>query len=156
MSREGVEAVGKLLAVHDGKDVLPAIQKALDSLGPDPQPEAAIRVLEEDEAWRHCSPEIVWDMTPTGLGLVAHGARELCQWWSTWVAAFTKYIYRSNENDYQDLGDWVLTKGDVVATARNGQAVEMPVWQLWKVADGRVTVMRGFLKEADARRAAGA
>jgi hypothetical protein len=144
-----------MLAVYRGKDALPPIKKALDSLGPDPPSEAAIKVLEDDEAWRFCSPEIVWDMTPTGLGLVAHGARELCQWWSTWAAAWTDYTYSTSENDYQDLGNWVLTKGDVVATARNGQAVEMPVWQLWKVDDGRVTVMRGFLTEADARRAAG-
>jgi hypothetical protein len=156
MSRDGVEVVGKLLAVYDGKDVLPQIEKALTSLGPDPQTEAAISVLEQDDAWQLCSPEIEWDMTPTGLGLVAHGARELFQWWSTWVAAWTKYIYSVNEDDCHDLGDWVLTKGDVVATARNGQAVEMPVWQLWKVADGRVTVMRGFLTEADARASAGA
>jgi hypothetical protein len=65
-------------------------------------------------------------------------------------------IHNVNEDDYQDLGDWVLTKGDVVATARNGQTVEMPVSQLRKLADGHVTVMRGFLTEADARAAAGA
>ncbi|MGO8906813.1 MAG: nuclear transport factor 2 family protein [Solirubrobacteraceae bacterium] len=163
MSEEGLQVVGELLAVHDGKSVLPSIEETLKSLSPEPSTEAAgteaarteaARVLGEDDAWKLCSPEIVWDMTPTGLGVVAHGASELFQWWSTWIAAWSSYEY--SVKDTQDLGEWVLTKGDVVVTARNGQAVEMPVWQLWKVADGRVTVMRGFLTEADARAAAAA
>jgi len=161
MSDEGVEVVGQLLAVHDGEDVLPQIEKTLSSLGPEPQTEearteAAVRALGEDEAWGLCSPTIVWDMTRTGLGQVAHGASELCQWWSTWIVAWSQYEYSMSKEDTRDLGEWVLTKGQVVATARNGQAVEMPVWQLWKVTNGRVTVMRGFLTEADARAAADA
>jgi ketosteroid isomerase-like protein len=152
MSREGVEVVGRLLAADDGENVLPRIEETLQRVGPDPQQQTAIKVLAEDEVWRLCSPEIVWDMSATGLGSVAHGARELCQWWSAWVPAWTRYVYRVDES--RDLDEWVLTKGEVVATARNGQAVEMPVWQLWKVADGHVTVMRAFLTEADALAAA--
>jgi hypothetical protein len=160
MSREGVELVGKMLAVHDGEDVLPSIRKALKAfkgLRPHAQTDADVaeKVLGKDNGWRLCSPEIVWDMSPTGLGPVAIGARALCQWWMAWVPAWTKYEYSMNEKDRRDLGEWVLTRGDVVATARNGQSVEMPVWQLWKVADGRVTVMRGFLTKNDARAAAG-
>lgn len=158
MPDEGVQVVGQLLEVYEGKDVLPHIEETLKkSLGPEPQTEetrteAAVRALGEDDAWRFCSPEIEWDMTPTGLGVVANGAGELCQWWSTWIAAWSKYVYKVSKT--QTLGEWVLTMGQVVATARNGQAVEMPVWQLWKVADGRVTVMRLFLTEADAHAAA--
>jgi len=149
-----------MLAVHDGEDVLAPIEKALEAfkrLGPDSQTDADVaeNVLGQDDAWGLCSPGIVWDMSATGLGPAAFGARALCQWWTAWVGAWTSYVYSVNEKDYQDLGEWVLTKGDVVATARNGQAVEMPVWQLWKVADGHVTVMRAFLTKADARKAAG-
>jgi hypothetical protein len=154
MSEDGVQVVGELLAVHHGKNVLPHIEETLNSLGPEPRTDAVVSALEKDPAWGLCSPEIVWDMTPTGLGVVAHGASELCQWWSTWIAAWSSYVYTVSEDDTRDLGEWVLTMGQVVATARNGQAVEMPVWQLWKVGDKRVTVMRGFLTEADARAAA--
>jgi hypothetical protein len=157
---QGVDVVGKMLAVHDRKDVLPSIGKALAAfkgLRPHARTDADVaeKALGKDRAWRLCSPEIVWDMSATGLGPAAHGAGEMCEWWSTWVAAWSKYVYSVDEKDRKDLGEWVLTKGDVVATARNGQSVEMPVWQLWKVADGRVTVMRAFLTEGAARAAAG-
>jgi hypothetical protein len=159
MSQE-VDVVAKMLAVHDDKDVLPSIGKALEAfkgLRPHSRTDAnvAAKALGKDRGWRLCSPEIVWDMSATGLGPAAHGAGELCQWWTTWVTAWSKYVYRVDEKNQQELGEWVLTKGDVVATARNGQSVELPVWQLWKVADGRVTVMRAFLTESDARAAAG-
>src|SRR5262249_28859081 len=131
MPEDGVEVVRTLLGAHDGENVVPHIEAALERLGSDSGKEAAIEALERAKGWRLCSPEVEWDMSATGLGAVAHGASELCQWWSAWVPAWSRYVYSMDES--RDLGEWILTKGDVVATARNGQSVEMPVWQLWKV-----------------------
>jgi ketosteroid isomerase-like protein len=158
MSDEAVNVVSDLLAAHDGQDVLPRIEHALNEAGAQPAIDQAAEALEKDPGWRLYHPEIEWDMTrsglgETGLGGVHRGYAELFEWWSNFARVWGSYVY--HVRDRQDLGEWVLTKGDVVATARNGQAVEMPVWQLWAVGDGRVTVMRAFITEADARDAVG-
>ncbi len=151
--------VSELLAAHDGQDVLPHVREFLDKVGPDPDVEQAAQALSEDDAWRLYHSDIVWDMSGanvggTTLGGVQRGPRELAQWWWTFAAVWASYEYRM-QGKPEDLGEWVLTKGDVIATARNGQAVQMPVWQLWTVGEGRVTEMRAFVSETAARAAAG-
>ena len=159
MSEEAIGVVSELLAPHDGQDVLPHVREFLDKVGPDPDTEYAAQVLSEDEVWRLYSPDVVWDMTGanvggTSIGDVQRGPRELAQWWRTFAAVWASYEYRM-QGQPEDLGDWVLTKGDVIATARNGQAVQMPVWQLWASGEGKVTAMRAFVSEQAARASAG-
>lgn len=155
---EGVAAVEQLLDAHQGVDVLPAIRKTLKSIGSELKRQQVVDVLAKDPGWSFYHPDVVWDMSKTGGGDAAHGVVELARWWSGWVESWTRYVYTVGECSPLQAegveGELVLTRGEVEATARNGQTVKMPVWQTWKVHDGRVTAMRAFLKEAEARESA--
>jgi hypothetical protein len=41
----------------------------------------------------------------------------------------------------RDLGDWVLTVNDALARGRGGIPVEMKVFQLWQVRDGKIVIV---------------
>jgi hypothetical protein len=152
MSQESVEVVRQHLSPHEGEDLLPVVKGLLERLGPDPQPDAVIATLATDPGWKHTHPDVEWDMSSTGMGSVARGARELALWWGVWVAIWSSQEYRMRE--YRDLGDWVLTVADVHATAR-GYSVDPAIFQVWQVTDGKISVMRAFLAEQDALAAAG-
>jgi SnoaL-like domain len=152
MSQENIEVVRGHLTPHEGEDVLPVIKGLLDRFGPDPRPNAVLATLADDPGWRLTHPDIEWDMSATGMGGVAHGARELAVWWGVWVAVWSSQVYHMRE--YRDMGDWVLTVADVHATAR-GYSVEPQIFQIWQVKDGKVVLMRAFLSEADALSAIG-
>lgn len=149
-----MKVVRNLLSAHEGEDVLPAVRDSLERFGPDPQVDSATAVLADDPGWKYYDPEIEWDMSnATGIETRARGLRELAVWWSLWVAAFTRHEY-SNVR-YEDLGGWVLTVADVDARARDNSEVEkMPAVQMWRVEGGKVTVMRAFRSEEEARAAA--
>ena len=153
MSQEDVEVVRQHLAPHEGEDLLPVIKELLERFGPDPQPDAVLAgPLAGDPGWRLTHPDIEWDMSATQMGGVVRGARELAVWWAVWVAVWSSHVYRMRE--YRDVGDWVLTVADVHATAR-GYSVEPQIFQVWQVKDGKVSLMRAFLSEADALKAVG-
>jgi hypothetical protein len=154
MSEESVEIVRSLLAAHEGEDVLPAVRDSLQRLGPDPQPDAAAAVLADDPGWKYYHRDIEWDTSGvSGVATKANGLRELAVWWSLWVAAFSRHEYKNVT--YQELGDWVMTVADVDAQSCEVD-VRRPAVQLWRVSNGKVTVMRAFESEDDARAAAAA
>ena len=62
------------------------------------------------------------------------------------------YVYEMRE--YRDLGDWVLTVNDLRLRGREGLPLEARAAQLWKVRDGRIAIVRVFLSEAQALKAA--
>ena len=154
MSRENVEVVRAFNAPGEGEDLAPVIREALARLGPHPQPEAVLAGWAEDPAWQHVHPDIEWDASALGaLGTVAHGPREVVEWWTDGVNAWESYVYRTLS--YRDLGRWVLQPVHVQARSREGASVEMVVFQLWLVRDGRIAVYRAFLSEREALEAAG-
>jgi ketosteroid isomerase-like protein len=56
--------------------------------------------------------------------------------------------------EYRDLGGWVVVPTDVWARGRDGIPVEMRVFQIFRVREGKVAVMRAFLSEEEALAAA--
>jgi ketosteroid isomerase-like protein len=152
MSRQDVEVVREHLVPHEGEDVLPVIKGLLDRFGPDAEPDAILATLADDPGWRLTAADVEWDMSATAMGGVAHGVRELAVWWGVWVAVWSTQVYRMRE--YRDMGDAVLTVGDVHATAR-GYSVDPEIFQVWRVRDGKIVLMRAFLSEEDALNAVG-
>jgi LmbE family N-acetylglucosaminyl deacetylase len=61
MSRENVEVVRSLQAPWEGKEVIDAIRRVLERIGPDPRPEAVLAAWAQDPGWRHVHPDIEWD-----------------------------------------------------------------------------------------------
>jgi hypothetical protein len=57
--------------------------------------------------------------------------------------------------EYRDLGDWVLAPTEIRARGAGGIPVEMRVFQLFGVRDGKVSALRAFLSEREALEAAG-
>jgi hypothetical protein len=152
MSEQG-DVVKELLGAHEDRNVLEAIHETMSKVDEgDAGRDAMIAALKADQGWRHYSPDVVWDMSETGLGAPVHGVPGLFEWFRDWAARFSDYKYTVAPGDYEDLqGGRVLTKGVVEATAHNGQTVSMPVWQTWTVAEGEVTGMKAFLSEKAAR-----
>ena len=100
------------------------------------------------------NPEVEWDATGLGMfGVVAHGLYGLALFWREWVEAWESYVYEMRE--YRDLGDWVLTINDAKARGRGGIPVETPVFQLWRVRDGKIVAVRLFGSETEALKAVG-
>ena len=66
-----------------------------------------------------------------GLAGIARGPTELARWWADWVQAWESYVSRQSED--RDLGEWVLVPAEVQARRRDGIAVEMRTFQLYKV-----------------------
>lgn len=133
---------------YDGEDVLPKIRQDLDRVGSNPQSDAVLATWANDPAWRFAHPDLEWDTSAMGMGNAARGPRDVAAFWRDWVEGWNRYVYLVRE--YRDLGDWVLTVSDVEATARDGLRLEMKSFQLWRVRDGRVAVMRAFLSEPEA------
>jgi ketosteroid isomerase-like protein len=152
MSQENVEIVRRLQARYDGTDLVPRIRELVERLGPNPEPEALVAWWSEDPGWRYMHPEIDWDPGPGLLGR-ARGITELSQWWAAWVEAWESYVFRVSE--YRDLGEWVLTVIDVRARGRGDIPVEMRVFELYRVRDGKVAMFRSYLSEHAALEAAG-
>jgi hypothetical protein len=150
---ETVEVVENLLGPYSEEDVLPRINAILGELGSKPKKQAIINALEADKCWSLYSADLVFDMRNTGLGK-ADGIAELPSWWRERGKDWATYSYTVEK--YEQVGsgeDTVLTFGEVTATAQNGQAVRVPLWQTWQVQNGKVSAMQAFLSEDDARRA---
>jgi ketosteroid isomerase-like protein len=154
MSLEDVEVVRGLNEPYEGEDVAPIIRESVDRFGPDPDPDTVLAEWAKDPAWCHIHPDIEWDMTGAGaVGVTANGPREVALFWADWIEAWKSYVYRVVE--YRDLGDWVLTPVDVRASGPEGIPVEMRLFQVWRVRDGKVAAQRAFLSEQAALEAAG-
>jgi hypothetical protein len=154
MSQENVEIVRGFNQPREGDDLVPVIREALEQLGPDPTAEAVLALWDEDPGWRYAHPDIEWDISATGaVGSAIHGPLEVAAWWADWVDVWDSYIYRMLA--YRDLGDWVLTPTQLRAHGRDGITVEMEIFQIWRVRDGKIAVLRAFLTEPEALEAAG-
>jgi ketosteroid isomerase-like protein len=154
MSQADVEVMRRFTGPYEGEDALPAIRESLERFGPDPQPEVVLARWAEDPGWQHVHPEIEWDTSATGaFGSVARGPTEVARWWREWTETWETYVYRTVS--FRDLGEWVLSPANVQARSRDGISVEMMVFQVWQVRDGKVALMRGFLSENDALEAVG-
>jgi SnoaL-like protein len=133
-------------------DVLDEIRKTLSRLGPDPrEPAEAITTQAEAAGWVAYDPQIVWDMSATGMGGVNRGPREVALWWSTVAASVDSYEYDVLACD--DVGDWVLSAADVTAAPCKSPPQTLRVHQIWQLRDGKVLLMRAFLSEDDAKAA---
>jgi hypothetical protein len=62
-------------------------------------------------------------------------------------------VFRTAE--YCDLGEWVCTQTHIEARTPRDLPVEMTVFQLWKVRDGKVAVCRLVTSKSEALEAAG-
>jgi hypothetical protein len=154
MSRENVEVVRRFNAPHENEDIVPLIRQMLEMIGPDPQPDTVLAFWEQDPAWRHAHRDIQWDTSATGvLGSTANGPTEVALWWAEWVQVWESYVYRILK--YRDCGAWVLTPATVQARGREAIPIEMRIFQLWQVRDGRVAVYRAFGSEREALEAVG-
>lgn len=155
MSRQDVEVVRRFHVPYEGEDLVPPTRAMVERIGDDPQRATVLAAWAEDPAWQHVHPEIEWDVSAGGvLGGKARGAREMALWWAEWVEVWASYVYRVVE--HRDLGDWVLTSADVRARGRDGVPIEMRIFQLWQVRDGRIAAYRAFFSEQEALQAAGA
>ena len=152
MSEGSLEIVRRFNRGHDGEDLIPVLRRAVERLGSDPEGEAVLAVWADDPSWRHVHPEVEWD-TAGVLGTTVKGPVAVAAWWGDWLDTWESYVYRIAE--YRDLGDWILTPTDIRARGRNGIPVEMRVFQIFHVRDGRVDSCRAFLTETDALEAAG-
>lgn len=153
MSEENVEVVRRFNDPYERKDVAPVIHAAVEVFEPDPDPDVVLAHWAEDPSWRYAHPDIEWDVSAPGVASTLKGAREVALWWADWTQAWKSYVYRTIE--YRDLGVWVLTPTDVQATGPGDIAVEMRIFQIWKVRDGKIAACRVFLSEAEALEAAG-
>jgi uncharacterized protein len=153
MSHENVEIVRRAIEPYEGEDLVPALRELVERVEWW-DAEAVAAAMAQDPRGRHLHPEIEWDVSSAGaFGGVSHGYYELGAYWSQWVEMCESYVYRVRE--YRDLGDWLLTCTDVRARTRGGSTVEAESFQLWRVRDGKVSVMRSFLSEDEALEAAG-
>jgi ketosteroid isomerase-like protein len=153
MSQENVEVVRHATQQRDGKDLVPWIREFVESVDWS-DPDAVAAAVAEEAQGRYLDPDIEWEWEATGaVGDVFRGLYGVARYWADWAADWESYVYRVKE--YRNLGSWVLTLADVKAVGRGGIPVEMQVFQMWQVRDGKVSVMRAFLSEAEALEAVG-
>jgi hypothetical protein len=154
MSQENVEVVRRFNAPHEGENLMLLLRALVERAGPEADADVILRVWADDPGWRFADPDIEWDVTPTGgVGAALHGPSELARWWVDWLDVWDSYVYRML--DYRDLGHWVLTPTEIRARGRDGISVEVDVFQMWQVRDGRIAVLRAFLSEQEALEAVG-
>ena len=137
----------------ESPDLVPWVREFVKRVGPDFQSEAVLAYYAHDPALQHIHPDVEWDASLGGLSAVARGAREFALWMSDWMEMWQSYVHCVVE--YRDLGDWVLVPVDVRARGLTGVPVEMRVFEIFQVRDGKVAVFRSFRTEQKALEAAG-
>jgi hypothetical protein len=151
MSQENVELIRRINEAYEGDDVIPAMRAAVESLGPEPRPDATLAYHAQDPLLQNMHPDIEWEAGLPGVG-TAHGVADLYRWWSEWLEVWESYTIRIL--DYRDLGDWVMTVNDIRARGRDGIALEIINFQLWQVRDGKVARVQIHFDERSALQAA--
>lgn len=153
MAPENVETVHRFNDPYEGADLMPLIREWVGRFGTEPDPDVVLSTWAEDPAWRHVDPNVQWDTSAIGgIGSKVTGPREVARWWGDWTEAWESYVYRTDA--YRDLGEWVFTQTHIEARTTSDLPVEMTVFQLWRVRDGKVAVCRVFTSEAEALEAA--
>jgi len=156
MSEDHVEVVRRFYASAEGENLVPRMRETVERLGPDPQTEAVLAFWAEDPTWKHVHPDVEWDTSGSGGAPAARGAKEVVALWTDWLEALESYVFRPTE--YRDLGDWVLVETEARARGargRGGIPVEMRVFEIYQVRDGKIAVYRSFLSKQEALEAAG-
>ncbi len=140
MSRRDVEIVRSYNEPYDGQDLAALIR---DDTG-----------MLDLPITRHLQNDVVWDVSGTGAAFFGEvrGLEALEQYWVDWAGLWESYVYRVTE--YRDLGDCVLTVADTHVRGRDGMDLDMRVFQIWRVREDKIAVMRAFLSEEDALDAA--
>ena len=151
MSQENVEVVRLANEPHNGEDMVPLIREAVEGIADWSDTDAVAAAIAGDPNVRPMHPEVEWDAGE--LFGVAHGIYGLAVFWREWVEVWKSYVYEMSE--YRDLGDWVLTVNDARARGRGGIPVEMQGFQLWRVRDGKIVIVRLFGSETEALKAVG-
>jgi hypothetical protein len=154
MSQESVEIVRRHLEPYQGEDLVPLFRELVEQLGPVPEPGAVLAAWADDPAWRWVHPEVEWDTAGSGpLERKATGPVEVVRRWAEWAEVWESYTYRIVE--YRDLGEWVFSLADVRAQGRGRIPVEMRSFEIRRVRDGKIAVIRNFASEREALEAAG-
>jgi hypothetical protein len=142
MSAEDVAVVRAVNEPYDGRDLAAALHDRLAKVDIEDR-EAVLESMRaffaEEGTWAHLQEDLVWD---GGLAGSVRGLDEFALFWPEWAGLWESYTARMVE--YRDLGSWVLVPAAVEARGRGGIAVEMRVFQLFQVRDGKVAVMRAF------------
>ena len=152
MSQEAVEVVRLSTGPHNGEDMVPILREVVEGLDWS-DTDSVVAAIADDPDVRPLHPEIEWDASAFPFSGVAHGFYGLAGFWREFVEVWESYVYEMRE--YRDLGEWVLTVNDARARGRGGIPVEMKVFQLWQVRDGKIVIVRLFLSEAEALKAVG-
>ena len=152
MSQENIHVVRRFSSAEEGHDMMPGLRTIIARLGPDPRLEAVLDVWGDHPAFQHFHPDIEWD-APAADIKAARGLRDLYRWWAEWADVWESYSFRVLE--VRDLGDWVMTREEIHALAREGLPLEVVVFQIWQVRDDKIAAVRIFLSERAALRAAG-
>jgi hypothetical protein len=153
MTQANVEVVRLATEPHNGEDMVPIIRELVEGVTDWSDADAVVAAFANDPDVRPLDPEVEWDASAIGVFGVAHGLYELALFWREWVEMWESYVYEMRE--YRDLGDLVLTVNDAQARGRGGIPVDAPVFQTWKVRDGKIVTVRLFGSEADALKAVG-
>ena len=153
MSQKDMEIVRLATEPHNGEDMVPVIREFLAGVVDWSDTDAVVAAMANEANGRHLHSEVEWDNSGQGLLGVAHGLYEVATGWREWVEVWESYVYEMRE--YRDLGDWVFTVNDVRALGRGGIPVEMRSFQVWQVRDDKIVIVRTFLSEAEALKAAG-
>src|SRR5262249_48180598 len=150
---ENVEVVRRFHPPGERPDLVPWMREFVKRVGPDFKREAVLAYYANDPALQHIHPDIECDASLGGLSAVARGAREFALWMSGWMEMWQSYVHCVVE--YRELGDWSLVPLDGRARGLTGVPVEMRVFEIFQVRDGKVAVFRSFRTEQRALEAAG-
>jgi hypothetical protein len=154
VSWQNVEIVRGFVGPTSGEDLVPLMRELVERFGPDFPRDPILAYWAEDPAWRHMDPGIEWISELPGLSQNVTGPSELLGWWKELIEAWESYTYTTVE--LRDLGDWVLNVADVCARGRQGVDVEMRVYELAEVRDGKIASYRAAVRsEAEALKAVG-
>ena len=137
---------------HNGENMVPILRDFVEGVTDWSDTDAVVAAFADDPAWQHLHSDIEWDWSALEFFGVARGFFELAVVWRELVEVWESYVYEMRE--YRDLGDWVLTVNDLRLRGREGLPLEARAAQLWKVRDGRIAIVRVFLSEAQALKAA--
>jgi hypothetical protein len=154
MSQENVEVVRRFIDLSSGIDLVPELREMAQVLGPEFEPSAVLAWWAEHPVWKHAHPDIEWFSDASLLAQTARGPREVALWWKEWVELWESYVFTTVE--LRDLDDWVLNVADIHARGRQGIDVEMRVFEVAAVRDGRLAAYgSGFRSERAALKAVG-
>jgi ketosteroid isomerase-like protein len=146
VSREAIDVVRSWDEPFEGVDVIPFLNQVIElyeSGGMD-----AVLAF-RPKMGEVIDPEVDWLLGPFGT---YHGHRGMVAYMRDWHDLWETYTYVVSR--YEDLGDCVLSEAHVRARGRHGIDVEMRVWHLYEVRDGKIVWQAGYSERDHALHAA--